>query len=86
MCSVEFCLRDAFVFDAAHQVLQSVDHMGADVPADEHAHDVVAHSKLALVQPDADVMDARKGIGGGNDLYDLKNTRYLQRLLLAFRQ
>lgn len=47
---IKLCFDHTFVFDATDCMLQRVDHMRADVAADENAHDVVADFQNALVQ------------------------------------
>lgn len=55
LVSVKLYFRDTLVFDATHQILQSIHHMGADIAADEHIHDVVTNAQFPFVQPDLDV-------------------------------
>lgn len=52
-------LTHTLIFDGANERLQRIDHMRANVPADEHEHDVVAHGKLAACQPHAHIADTR---------------------------
>ena len=55
-----------------HELLQRVDAVGADVGADEHVHERIAHLAAPLVQPGAHIVDAgpgeRLGLGGGQTL------------------
>ena len=50
-----------------HELLQRVDAVGADVGADEHVHERIAHLAAPLVQPGAHIVDAgpRKSFGLG---------------------
>ena len=60
---VELLLCDALALQPAHQKLQGLHHMGADVAADEHQHDVVPQAQLSLIEPDPHMIDARQGPG-----------------------
>lgn len=50
-------LTHAFILDGANERLQRIDHVRANVPADEHEHDVVTYGKLAACQPHAHIAD-----------------------------
>lgn len=52
-------LTHAFILDGANERLQGIDHMRANVPANEHEHDVVTYGKLAACQPHAHIADTR---------------------------
>ena len=55
-----------------HELLQRVDAVGADIGADEHVHERIAHATAPLVQPGTHIVDAgpseRLGLGGGQAL------------------
>ena len=68
--SVQLGFHDAFVFDAANQVVEGVDDPGADVAADKHEHNVVAHLQLPFIEPNFDVVDAFHLVGG-ETAYDI---------------
>ena len=52
-------LAHTFILDGADERLQGIDHVRANVPANKHEHDVVAHGKLAACQPHAHIADTR---------------------------
>lgn len=65
-------LNHQVILDMPHELLQRVDAVGADIGADEHVHERIAHLAAPLVQPGAHIVDAgpgeRLGLGGGQTL------------------
>ena len=55
---MQFGLSDALLLEPAHQILKGVHHMGADVAADEDAHDIVPHLERSRTEPSLDVVNA----------------------------
>ena len=65
-----FCFRHALRFEPPYQCLQGIHNMGADIPADQDVHDIIAQGKRSFIQPDFDVINALHPVSIGDACVD----------------